>query len=114
MNGNRLPGGALGRDCFGFHSSHLGGDFATRGINNHLHQAELKPLAMSQAAFLNRFAFDESAIGRAEVLDEDRVPRASDFAVKTGDRWIFDLDVIGTVAPYPANSRFKVQFLRLI
>ena len=47
----------------------------------------------------DRRAIDKGAVGRAEVLDDHRQIVDQDFAMRTGDGGVGDLDVVGEPAP---------------
>jgi hypothetical protein len=73
----------------------------------------LEALAMTESRLLDGQLIDECAVGRIKVLHRDVITSAGDLAVKAGDGWMLDLDIVGAVAPDAAYAGLEVQLLRL-
>jgi hypothetical protein len=68
------------------------------GFDAELRVAEPEDLSGFQNGFVDGFVVDESAVGRAEVADEDGISGDEEFAMEAGDGGVMDAEVVGGIA----------------
>src|SRR5581483_4851267 len=61
----------------------------------HLNRTHAHDLAGQQAGFLDWRAIDKSAVGGTKISDHDSAAVDENLAMRTGDRGIFELEIIG-------------------